>query len=185
MKKQISIHIGEYHASRDPVVIQTILGSCVAVCLFDLERRIGGMNHILLPGTADMKRYDEPARYVINAMEVLINQIVNLGGTRRRLAAKVFGGANVIAAISGNNAMGEKNVSFALEFLRVEGICVLNKDVGGADTRKIFFHTDTGDVFLKRIPAVYQMRLAQEDAVKLKRTQKAARKPGEVTLFDE
>ncbi len=185
MKKQISIHIGEYHASRDPVVIQTVLGSCVAVCLFDLECRIGGMNHILLPGKADMKHYDESARYGINAMEVLINQIVNLGCNRRRLVAKVFGGGNVIAAISGNNAMGEKNVSFALEFLRVEGISVLSKDVGGAATRKIFFHTDTGDVFLKRIPAMYQKRLAQKEAVELKYTQKAARKPGEVTLFDE
>jgi len=185
MKKQISIHIGEYHASSEPAVIHTVLGSCVAVCLFDPIKRIGGMNHILLPGKADMSRFNEPARYGINAMEVLINRIIGLGGDKHRFVAKVFGGGHVIASISGNNAMGEKNASFALEFLQTEGIRVLSRDVGGTDTRKIFFHTDTGDVFLKRIPAVFQERLAQEETLKFRLAKKTAFKAGEVKLFDE
>ncbi len=185
MKKQISIHIGECYASKEPAVIYTLLGSCVSVCLIDRERCIGGMNHILLPGKADLRHFDDSARYGINAMELLINRILALGGDRRQLAAKVFGGGNVIASISGYNAIGKKNVDFVLEFLRLEGIRVLKKDVGGTDTRKIYFHTDTGNVYLKRISATYQKRLAQEEAFKLKQTQKAAGKPGEVTLFDE
>jgi len=185
MKKQINIHIGDYHASRDPVVIHTILGSCVAVCLFDPENCIGGMNHILLPGKADMKHYNESARYGINAMELLIYRIVKLAGNRQQLVAKVFGGANVISAISGNNAVGEKNVSFAFEFLQVEGIRILNHDVGGVDTRKIFFYTDTADVFVKRVTATYQTHLAQEETVILNRMQKEVDTAGEVTLFCE
>ena len=82
MKKSFSIHIGGFHASRNPAVIETLLGSCVAVCLYDPVARIGGMNHILLPGKADLKHFDNVARYAINAMELLINRVMTLGGKR-------------------------------------------------------------------------------------------------------
>ncbi len=185
MKNRISIHIGEYHASNEPSVIHTILGSCVAVCLFDPASRIGGMNHILLPGKADVKHFNESARYGINAMELLINRMMGIGGNRRRFIAKVFGGAHVLPAISKENGTGEKNASFALEFLKNEKIKVLNKDVGGTDSRKIYFHTDTGDAFLKRISRTYQRQLATREASGLKRMRKTIYKPGKVTLFDK
>ena len=79
LKTKISIHIGEFYSSADPVVIHTLLGSCVAVCLFDPVKKIGAMNHILLPGRANMKHFDAPARFGINAMELLINGMMNLG----------------------------------------------------------------------------------------------------------
>ncbi|MDM8535516.1 chemotaxis protein CheD, partial [Desulfobacterales bacterium HSG17] len=97
IKRHVDIHIGEFHASGQPTVISTLLGSCVAVCLYDPIKQIGGMNHILMPGRADMKRFDMSARYGINAMELLINRIMNLGGKRRNLVAKIFGGAKTIA----------------------------------------------------------------------------------------
>ena len=185
MKKRISIHIGQYHASREPAVIHTVLGSCVSVCLFDAQKRVGGMNHILLPGKADLKQYDWPARYGINAMELLINRIFELGGSKLRLTAKVFGGAHVIPAISSKNGMGNKNAAFALQFLKKEGIQVLNQDIGGSDSRKIFFHTDTGDVFLKRISPVLQVRLAREETAKFKQLRNAGSSTGQVVLFNE
>ena len=184
MKKQISIHIGEYHASDKPEVIRTVLGSCVAVCFFDPVNRIGGMNHILLPGKADLTRFNSAACYGINAMELLINRIMNLGGERSRLVAKVFGGAHIISSISRENGVGRKNSEFALEFLKKEAIRIVSRDLGGTDSRKIFFHTNTGDVFLKRIPTMLQTRVSQEEKKKFKLAQKAAHKPGEVTLFD-
>jgi len=185
MKNHISIHIGEYYASSEPAVIHTVLGSCVTVCLFDPLNRVGGMNHILMPGKVDMKCFNSAARYGVNAMELLINRIMTLGGDRCGLVAKVFGGAHVISAISRENGMGRKNVEFAFEFLKKEEIRIISQDLGGTDSRKIFFHTDTGDVFLKRIPPILQTRMAQEEALKLKRMQKAAYKSGEITLFGE
>ena len=94
MKKMVSIHIGGFHASRKPAVIETVLGSCVAVCLHDPSACIGGMNHIFLPGRADMKHFDNAARYGVNAMELLVNRIMRLGADdliwlQRFLAARM------------------------------------------------------------------------------------------------
>src|SRR5262245_42002874 len=102
-----SIHIGGVYVSRAATVIHTVLGSCVSACLFDPLCGIGGMNHFLLPDP-----YDDdglPTRYGINAMEILINEIMRLGGDRRRLQAKAFGGAAVLNLQSELLQAGEKN----------------------------------------------------------------------------
>ena len=118
----VNINIGDYYASKEPEIIRTVLGSCVAVCLFDPVNQIGGMNHILLPGKPDLKHFDASARYGINAMELLINEILNLGGKKRFLTAKAFGGGHVLPAISRENGVGERNSKFVAEFLHNEGI---------------------------------------------------------------
>ncbi len=183
-RKIINIFIGEYHASTEPAVIQTILGSCVAACLFDPNTRIGGMNHILLPGRADMKKFDVSARYGVNAMELLINRMMNLGAGRKNMYAKVFGGAHMMSAISTENGVGEKIFSFVFEFLKNENIRVESRDVGGTDSRKIFFLTDTGEVYLKRVPSTYKQHIADREALESKRIIKQAHKPGEVVFFN-
>lgn len=162
-KKKVHIHIGGFHASREPVVVETILGSCVAVCLYDPLERIGGMNHILLPGKADLKHFDSAARYGVNAMELLINAIMALGGSRARLVAKVFGGAHVLPAISMENGTGRKNAEFVVEFLQMQSINIISEDVGGHVARKVHFHTDSGDVFLKRIPCTGRPRVSTRE----------------------
>ncbi len=153
MSKNYSITIGEYRASQQPAIIRTLLGSCVAVCIYDREKRIGGMNHILLPGKADMKHFNKSARYGCNAMELLIKRVINLGGRKKGLTAKIFGGANVLPKIDQSLAVGGKNVSFVKDFLKSASIRIIKEDTGGTDTRIIYFHTDTGDVFLKRTPS--------------------------------
>ncbi len=90
MKEQITINAGESYVSKDPVIIHTLLGSCVAVCLYDPISRVGGMNHILLPGRPDIKKFDDSARYGINAMDILITMMMKLGGTRNRFIAKAL-----------------------------------------------------------------------------------------------
>jgi chemotaxis protein CheD len=184
MKKKINIHIGGLYASRRPAVIETVLGSCVAVCLHDRVARIGGMNHILLPGRADLKRFDNVARYAINAMEMLINRLMNLGGERPYFTAKVFGGAHILPAISSEHWVGAKNSEFVLEFLKTEAIVVVSQDLGGHDTRKIYFHTDTGEVFLKRIPFNSWPKISREENLVLDALRKKIEEPADVTLFD-
>lgn len=184
MKKMTCIHIGGLYASKEPAVIETLLGSCVAVCLYDPIEQIGGMNHILLPGKADMKHFDVVSRYGINAMELLINKIMNLGSKRHPLVAKVFGGAHVLPAISQENGMGRKNVEFVLEFLQMEAIRVMSQDTGGYEARKIYFHTDTGEVLLKRIHPTLHAKVELRERNFLDRVGRLkAEEPGEITMF--
>lgn len=182
-RNQVRIHIGEYHASRNPASVHTMLGSCVAVCLLDANNGIGGMNHILMPGEADMKHFDVAARYGVNAMELLINRIMALGGDRHGLTAKVFGGAHLLKAISKRNGMGKRNIQFVFEFLKTERIRVIAQEVGGHASRVIHFHTDTGNVFLKRNYSIHYENIAVEEAARYHHIKKEALKPGEVSLF--
>ncbi|MEE4357104.1 MAG: chemotaxis protein CheD [Desulfococcaceae bacterium] len=183
IKQHIRLHIGDYYASRRPVMISTLLGSCVAVCMFDPVAHIGGMNHILLPGKADMRKFDMSARFGINAMELLINKIMNLGGERRRLIAKVFGGGRILPAISEENCMGKKNVEFVLEFMKTESFRIVSRDVGGTQSRRIYFHADTGDVFLKRGKPFSFRDIAIMERKMQERISRQILRPGDVTLF--
>lgn len=146
---QITINIGEYYASKEPVIIKTILGSCVAACLHDPINKVGGMNHILLPGKADLNHFDARSRYAINAMELLINEIMKKGGARNNLVAKLFGGSNVISAIGNKFFVGNRNIAFVNEFLNKENINVISHDLGGTHTRVVHYHTRTGDAYVK------------------------------------
>ena len=183
MKELVHISIGEYYASKEKTIIYTLLGSCVAVCLYDPENRIGGMNHILMPGQPDLGRYDASARYGINAMELLINGIMKLGGNRNKIIAKTFGGASVLPSIPEDRAIGQKVVRFVKDFLKEEKIKIISQDFGGNDTRKVYFHTDTGTVFLKRIASTMIKNIARDEQEKLKRIRRQIETPGDVTLF--
>lgn len=140
---------GEFRISRAPdVVLSTILGSCVAVCLWDETVGLGGMNHFLLPygpkaaGTA-------PERYGVHAMEILINALLSSGARRNRLKAKLFGGARVMAKLSD---IGESNARFAREFLMTEEIPCLAESLGGTSARRVLFRPVTGQARQMLVP---------------------------------
>jgi len=162
-KKRVTISIGEYHVSSTPVVITTLLGSCVAVCLFDPGSRIGGMNHILLPGRADLKRFNLPSRFGINAMELLISSMTALGADHSRIEAKIFGGSSVIPGIIEEQAVGRKLVEFVTCFLEKERIRIIGSDLGGFYVRNVYFHTGTGDVYLKQSHSMKSSILVAEE----------------------
>lgn len=119
--------------------ISTILGSCVATCLYDPAGHVGGMNHFLLPDSGSGNLTS--ARYGVNAMELLINALIKQGATRGALKAKVFGGARMIAGLTD---VGQKNAAFVVEFLRREGIECVGQSLGGTQARRIEFWPATG-----------------------------------------
>lgn len=150
------IYIGEVVASSTPLLLQTLLGSCVAVCLRDPVAGIGGMNHILVPGRCDGN--DRQSRWGVHAMELLINAIMNQGGDRRRLVAKVFGAANVLPALLSPTA-GELNATFVRDFLATERIPLVAQRLGGKHAVQVHFRTDTGKTIVhsvdgSRLPAI-------------------------------
>ena len=142
---------GEFAVTDEPVVISTLLGSCVACCLWDDLANVGGMNHLLL---ANAKAQDTSFNLAgVAEMECLINAIIKLGGRRERLKAKVFGGSDMLGTGTG---IGEANAKFALDFLDQEGIICVGQSVGGGTARTVRFTPHTGKAsmkFAKEAPA--------------------------------
>ena len=140
-EQRILITQGQHATSdQEDVVISTLLGSCVAVCLWDETARVGGMNHMLL-AVSDTKDNTSCNLAGLNAMELLINDMIKLGASRNRLKAKAFGGARMVAGLSD---IGQTNAAFALDFLKNEGIVCESQSLGGDKARNVRFWPATG-----------------------------------------
>jgi chemotaxis protein CheD len=149
----ITVIQGDHVISRDPqTVLTTVLGSCIAVCLYDPEAGIGGMNHFLLPGRTGGA--PEPGsgdlRYGAYAMELLINALLKQGAERRALCAKVFGGASMIGT---RRHIGSGNAAFARRFLQDEGIPCTAESTGGTAARRVQFWPTSGRARQMLVPA--------------------------------
>jgi chemotaxis protein CheD len=182
----ITIHPGEYFATKEDTIVSTVLGSCIAVGVFDPQARAGGLNHFMLPGEygkSDLTRSPN-AKYGMFAMELLINELMKLGASRGELRAKVFGGGSVLHFSGGAvNKIPGSNIDFAFEYLAKEKIPVLASDVGGTEPRKILFFARTGKVLLKRIGGS-QLDLVERDEERYFARLKGREFEGSVTLFD-
>ena len=178
---RITINIGGLRASRNPLLLDTVLGSCIAACLYDPVAGIGGMNHFMLPDGADPEN-PTSTRYGVNAMELLISHLMKLGADRRRFQAKVFGGGHVLKIRESLNGVPQRNIDFARRFLETEQIPVIREDVGGYQPRRVLFHTHTGKVFLKYLGNNEAERTAEEEMVYLISLKKQ-KLDGDVTLF--
>jgi len=131
-------------APREPHIINTILGSCVAVCLWDPTMNIGGMAHYMLPlwngeGLASPK-------YGNIAIERLLDKLLSYGSKTYNVKAKIFGGGEVIDSQAPYFYIGQRNIEIAEEMLGDMRIPILGSSTGGKLGRKIIFNTYTGEV---------------------------------------
>lgn len=150
---------GEYFVSSDDLLIMTVLGSCIAACIWDNKLRIGGMNHFMLP---DGDGADGSGRYGSYAMELLINEMIKLGARRETMQAKVFGGGAVMAGFTTMN-VGERNTRFVLDYLATERIPVVSQDVLDIHPRKVCFFPVTGKALVKRLAHSHPESLVVEE----------------------
>ena len=132
--------------------LSTLLGSCVAVCLFDPALKIGGITHFMLPEMGRSKYGDVDSLLSGNfAMEALLNALLGRGARKPRLQAKAFGGGTIIDSDASAPNIGMRNASFAKEWLQREGIPLLSSDFLGPWSRKIIFLPFNGEAFCKRL----------------------------------
>ncbi|WP_206513301.1 chemotaxis protein CheD [Pelagibacterium montanilacus] len=154
---------GECLVTADPeLTYSTVLGSCVAACVRDVDARVGGVNHFLLAGPGRM-RADGPAsaRYGDVAMAELIAMVLAQGtGRRAALEIKLFGGGSVHEALAD---IGAQNIACARQFLFREGFAIAGEDLGGAVARRILYHPASGRVFVRRLRADASDRLAHRE----------------------
>jgi chemotaxis protein CheD len=143
---------GQLFATAEPRTLRTVLGSCVAVCLYDPVLRVGGMNHFLLPGTGTSA---EPSgRYGEHAMTVLWDELVALGAHPTGVRACVFGGARVLAGISDLMHLGQRNVEFALAWLAARRIAIDDRNVLGTRARRVEFRVSDGVATVRMLGGV-------------------------------
>ena len=156
---------GEYFATDKNMLLVTVLGSCVAACVRDTRAGIGGMNHFILPRSEKdpTNPVSMSARYGTFAMEILINQLIKMGGRRENMEAKVFGGGNVLRGFTLNN-IGESNASFVLEYLQNEGIRVAAEDMLGVHPRKIYYFPGSGRVLVKKIRELHNHTIVERES---------------------
>jgi chemotaxis protein CheD len=147
------LHAGQIHVSSGGQPIVIILGSCVAVCIWDSVSGIGGATHYLLPvwdgkGTAS-------SRYGALAIPALLQELLDAGANKYQLRARVYGGGCLFESLRGSGAgqesLGDRNAAIALEFLAKEHIQVISTDIGGDHGQRIVFHTDTGEAAMKHL----------------------------------
>ncbi len=132
------------YASHEPSEVTTILGSCVAVCLWDRTSGIGGINHYMLPTWNGMELASP--KYGNIAIERLVEKMVQLGCRTNNLVAKIFGGGEVISFSSNIMHIGQRNIMVAEEMLEEKHIPIIGRSTGGNSGRKIIYNTHTGEV---------------------------------------
>ncbi|MFZ0319887.1 MAG: chemotaxis protein CheD [Candidatus Sulfotelmatobacter sp.] len=145
------LYPGQVFATRDPIVISTILGSCAAVCLWDRHKKAGGMNHYLLP--EGQTEGPNRLRYGNVANPELLRQVLALGCEMRNLQAKVFGGSSAFA-VNTSQSVGTRNVDLAESFLRSAGIPIVEREVSGKHGRRLVFQVADGLTTIKSFEQV-------------------------------
>lgn len=172
--RRITVMQGQSHVSGDPhVELTTVLGSCIATCLYDAHAHVGGMNHFLLaePISANAQaKVDE--HYGVYLMELLINEMLANGATRSGLRAHLYGGANLHV---GMTKIGSANAVFARSFLEAEKIPLIHADMGGSMARRVDFRPAHGQARCRHVEQTY--------APAAKPIARPARAVGDVELF--
>ncbi len=170
-RTHIMLGPGEYHACHKKPIFSTILGSCVATCLWDPVHHVMGMNHFLLANTKSQRRdpllFSQAGRYGIHAMELLINAMLKKGAERKHLQAKAFGGCNLLDS-KGKEVLpftiGQLNSQFVIEFLKQEKIPLVASSFGGAHARVVYFTPDDNfSAYVKRVGQQNQHALAKQE----------------------
>ncbi len=171
---------GEYFVFNEDMLIMTTLGSCIAVCLWDRNARIGGMNHFMLPDNGGSGA--DSGRYGSFAMELLINEMMKMGANRMTMEAKVFGGGAVISGMSSIN-VGERNTEFVMDYLKTERIPVVSKDVLDIYPRKVCFLPASGKAMVKRLAASNPEAIVQQDRAAAQKPVPTSSGAGSIDLF--
>lgn len=154
--EQIIVPIGGLYVTDKPVIIHTLLGSCVSVTMYDSVNKIGGLNHIVLPGTFLERDYEQmmderDCRYGIFSLEKLLYEMEQLGSKRKNIVAKIFGGSLMGRSDKSVIRVQESNVEFVEAFLSMARIKIIEKVVLQPEALKIYLNTSNGEVKIVRL----------------------------------
>ena len=145
---------GEFYLSNEPVIISTVLGSCIAIIMYNDKKKISAIAHCVLPVKPDNfinKEIHSEYKYVDTAITSMINSLHKFKVKKEELKVKLFGGAEQYFEGRKNLSVGKMNIETAINTLKREGLKVETLDVGGNEGRKIILFAQNGDVYLSRL----------------------------------
>lgn len=148
----VDLRPGEMHIAEQPTLISTVLGSCVSVCLFSLEKKLAAVSHCVLPAQKrSPSRRDNPYSCVDSCVRTMLETLTRKHHVpRHTIKAKLFGGASVLQAGAETATIGAQNITAAREALRKHAVELVAECVGGEQGYKLFFHSETGEAFLRQ-----------------------------------
>lgn len=149
MDQLINVGVAQLKIASSPVTLRTILGSCVAICIYDRMKKIGGLVHVLLPNSQDGKT--NPEKYADTGIPLLIDRLIKDGAKKEYLSAKIAGGASMFKFES-NLALGkigERNIEESKEILKKVGIPLMAENIGGCNGRVVDFFLEDGRMKVK------------------------------------
>ncbi len=149
IEPRASYHLESGHIcfSRRATAIRTVVGSCVAVCMWDRNRKCGGMNHFMYPVTREPSK--ATPQYGNVATVALVKLLEEAGCERGDLVAQILGGGWPEGEAARD--LGMENVEVARKVLARKGIAVISEDVGGSMGRKVLFDTGTGELAVLKV----------------------------------
>ena len=148
----ILVEMGGYRVANHSTRLTCVgLGSCVALVLHDPQKEIGGVAHIMLPSHSGDKNHTHPGKFADSSIEVMTKEMQRLGGSRRSLRARLFGGANMFPMVENRllDSIGDRNVRAVKEELKRWRIKIVDEDVGGHVGRTIVFNPQDGGVRIR------------------------------------
>ncbi|OHD07433.1 MAG: archease [Spirochaetes bacterium GWB1_36_13] len=146
--KSYFLNPGELIFSKKPIMIQTVLGSCVAVCLYDKAKKNSGMCHYLLP---EANENIPSTKYGNIAVPTLINKFLASGSQLRDLEATIIGGAFIIFSEKEIFFIGDRNAEIASNLVKKSNIRIKSINTGGDKGKKVIFDTEKNHIMVKVI----------------------------------
>lgn len=150
----IKVGMADLNVGKNPDVLTTLgLGSCVGIALYDATTKIGGLAHIMLPDSTQIKNNSNAAKFADTAIEALVNQLLEEGARRNKLVAKIAGGAHMFEFknMDDNMRIGTRNVIAVIKILEAYNIPIISQDTGSNYGRTVELYTNTGIFRVKTI----------------------------------
>ncbi len=153
----VYLHPGEVYFGDKPVVVSTVLGSCVSITVFSKKFNYGGISHCMLPyceSKDDCKQCDDAYRYVYCTLDTMVQKFERMNLKRDELEIKAFGAADVLITKEErlrSKTIGKQNIRALENWMNKNKIKLTSYDVGGEKGRKLFFLPASGDVYIKKI----------------------------------
>lgn len=150
----IKVGMADLNIGKSPAVLTTLgLGSCVGITLYDPQAKVGGLAHIMLPDSTQIKNNTNLAKFADTGIDLLIERMIGNGAKVQRMVAKIAGGAQMFAFqhMDENMRIGARNIQAVKERLSYYKIPILANDTGENYGRTIELYTDTGKLVVKTI----------------------------------